>query len=155
MEGRLPERRHPAHPHPLERHDAPTVLFVTVRTRVAEFALTTQRVHEGLLQAWTTADHWHVGPYLIMPDHVHLFCVPGVVNPLGVKAWCKYWKGQLRRILGMPGTVWQRDCWDTQMRHRAHYEEKLLYVQMNPVRKGLVTQPQDWSWQGQLTEIRW
>ena len=155
MEKSLPERKHPAHPPSVERHNAPTVLFVTVRAQAAEFELTTQRVHDGLLQAWSGADHWHVGPYLIMPDHVHLFCVPGVIHPLGVSVWCKYWKGQLRRILGLGETVWQRDCWDTQMRDREHYEEKRSYVLMNPVRKELVKAPEEWPWQGHLTEIRW
>ena len=114
----LPARKHPAHPPPVECHNTPIVLFVTVRARSTAFNLTTSRVQEGLVQAWAISEHWRVGPYLIMPDHVHLFCVPGVQHPLNVKAWCKYWKGQLRRKLELDDTVWQRDCWDTQIRDR-------------------------------------
>src|SRR5256885_6005252 len=30
----------------------------------------------AILNAWKTADHWLVGRYVIMPDHIHLFCAP-------------------------------------------------------------------------------
>jgi REP element-mobilizing transposase RayT len=54
-----------------------------------------------------------------------------------------------------PFKLWQRDFWDTQMRSRAHYEEKLSYVRMNPVRKELVKTPEEWPYQGVIHEIRW
>ncbi len=51
--------------------------------------------------------------------------------------------------------LWQRDFWDTQMRSREHYEEKLAYVRMNPVRKKLVRTPEEWPYQGVINELAW
>ena len=51
--------------------------------------------------------------------------------------------------------LWQRDFWDTQMRSPAHYDEKWAYVQMNPVRQGLVGVPDDWPFQGEVFPLAW
>jgi REP element-mobilizing transposase RayT len=54
-----------------------------------------------------------------------------------------------------PFKLWQRDFWDTQMRSREHYEEKLAYVRMNPVRKALARTPEEWPYQGVINELAW
>ena len=46
-----------------------------------------------------------------------------------------------------PG-LWQRDCWDTQLRDVSHYGEKWLYVTLNPVRKAFATSHNDWRESG-------
>ncbi len=150
-----PTRQHPAHPPPVERFNEPTILFVTVCVLDRSPILANDSVLEALRCIWPKADHWRVGSYLIMPDHLHLFCVPGVHEPLSIKRWAEYWKHMLSRALpALSGTL-QRDCWDTQMRSREHYEEKLAYMRMNPVRAGLVERPEDWPYRGTLNEIRW
>lgn len=78
-----------------------------------------------------------------------------------LKQWVEYWKGQIARRLsekrdGKAGIkLWQRDFWDTQMRSREHYEEKLSYVRMNPVRRGLANKPEEWPYQGKVYPICW
>jgi len=32
-----------------------------------------------ILDAWQLAKSWSVGRYIVMPDHLHLFCVPADV----------------------------------------------------------------------------
>src|SRR5438128_12176606 len=56
--------------------DRPTIVFLTVCTLHRVSTLTEQIYHNALVQAWTEADAWLVGAYLIMPDHLHLFCAP-------------------------------------------------------------------------------
>src|SRR5687768_3444410 len=65
----------------------PTILFLTVcATRPANW-LASQAVHDSLLSIWHSADTWLVGDYLLMPDHIHLFCSPRdlrfTVDPVG------------------------------------------------------------------------
>jgi hypothetical protein len=36
-----------------------------------------------------------VGQYVIMPDHIHLFCSPGRLPVPSLKQWVEYWKGQI------------------------------------------------------------
>ena len=152
---KLPQRKQLAHPPPTERFNQPVVLFVTACIQNEDFTLSCKDAHIALLQAWEMSNAWRVGAYMIMPDHLHLFCVPGTFPPFGIKNWNKFWKGQFRRITKLDRTVWQRDCWDTQMRNYDHYVEKRSYVRENPVRKGLVARTEDWPYQGELHVIRW
>ena len=139
----------------MERHNTPIVLFVTVCLREKDITLASNPMHEGILLAWERANAWHVGWYLIMPDHIHMFCVPGVLHPVRIDVWCKFWKGEMRKVLGLKHSIWQRDCWDTQMRDYDHYVEKRAYVEMNPVRNGLVSRPEEWPYRGEIHSVRW
>src|SRR5688572_8802324 len=56
--------------------DQPTIVFLTVCTSNRNPWLIEPSVHEKLLDAWTKADAWLIGYYLLMPDHLHLFCAP-------------------------------------------------------------------------------
>jgi REP element-mobilizing transposase RayT len=103
------------------------------------------------------ADFWLVGRYVIMPDHIHLFCAPGKYPPSSLRVWLKYWKRLVSQSGAFPQVrdVWLPDCWDTQMRSGAHYTEKWAYVRENPVRAGLVNQPENWPWQGECNLLDW
>jgi putative transposase len=150
-----PTRLTLAHPQPVERFNEPLVLFVTICADKQENLFNKKPVQAAILDAWRMATQWRVGLYMLMPNHIHLFCVPGVLNPEPVSKWAAYWKrlsGQYeRQLVG----VWQRDVWDTQMRTLAQYEEKLSYVRMNPVRKGLVVRPEEWQYSGIVNSIVW
>ena len=151
----LPVRRHPAHPPPVERFNLPTVLFITVCVQPRRPVLASDEVHRALCDVWRMANHWLTGDYMIMPDHLHMFCIPGVIHPLPVKRWAEFWKHHLSVKLPRLTSGLQRDCWDTQMRDREHYLEKLAYMRENPVRAGLVEKAEDWPYQGRLNVIRW
>ena len=156
MAAEHPKRKRPARCAPVERSNAPTVLFVTACLRgKASIDLADQAVHAALLKSWEEASAWKTGAYLIMPDHVHLFCTPGVWPSVPVRNWAKFWKGRFRRYRGLSEAVWQRDVWDTQMRNYSHYVEKREYVRRNPVRKELVAYHGDWPYQGEMHVIRW
>ena len=148
-------RLYPAHPPPVRQDNRPTVLLVTVCTMNRQPILATEDVHQSLCHAWSGAMDWLVGYYLVMPDHVHLFCAPGTLTARKVKTWAKYWKRLASLSCPRLEAHWQKDCWDTQMRDLAHYNRKLEYVANNPVRYGLVTDPADWPYQGRLFDLHW
>lgn len=54
----------------------PTVAFLTVCTLQRKTGLAEPVVHKALVSAWKEANAWLVGEYVIMPDHMHLFCGP-------------------------------------------------------------------------------
>jgi REP element-mobilizing transposase RayT len=216
----LPQRRRPAHHAPIERFNEPVIVEVTVCTEDRGDVLAHAAAHELCRRVWRAADFWHVGQYVIMPDHIHLFCTPGRVPPTSLRQWVEYWKSRIAAqfpggtqqqdaagmiakrtdgteavppghgiggptsVLAVTGhgtekdgtepvppeleiggptsvsagpsfKLWQRDFWDTQMRSREHYEEKLSYVRMNPVRKGLAASPNDWPYQGEVFSVAW
>ena len=168
---RYSDRQRPAHHTPVERFNEPIMVQVNVCTKDRRPVLAREAVHRLCVEVWQAADFWRVGHYVIMPDHIHLFCVPGRLPMPSLKQWVEYWKGQIavRCPLNMDDTevvppeggngssfkLWQRDFWDTQMRSRQHYEEKLSYVRMNPVRKELVKHMAEWPYQGEVYPIGW
>jgi putative transposase len=151
----LPVREYPAHLPNVERHNQPIILLLTVCTYGRKAVLANELVHEALRNAWSQAHQYRVGSYVIMPDHVHLFCSPALRQAENVKSWATYWKRLASRDLKDLQPLWQRDCWDTQLRHVDHYMDKWEYMRANPVRKELVESPDDWLYQGSLNELRW
>ena len=150
-----PKRKYPAHPPPRGQHNRPIILLATVCTRNRQCLLTNPAVHAALRSAWPRAAGWHVGFYMIMPDHVHLFCSPSELYPRPVAAWVSYWKRLVSREAPSLRGQWQRDCWDTQLRKMDHLREKQEYVRLNPVRRGLARHPQEWPYQGFIHQFRW
>ncbi len=137
-------RKHPIHLDVHDRRDAPIIVFLTVCTKDRKAILAAARM-------------WQVGRYVIMPDHIHLFCAPGKSETQPLLQWVKYWKSSAARnwIKSADSPVWQRHFWDTQLRRSESYDQKWQYVVENPVRAGLVARSEDWSFQGELNELRW
>ena len=152
-----PIRCHPAHPPPLEHWNQPVVLMVTAGLRKPNgyHCFDNHSFHESVLKAWDRAQEWRIGYYMIMPDHLHFFCVPGRHERVSIGDWSRKWKSFVTTGLARPDWRWLPGCWDTQMRGLDHYVEKLGYVQMNPVRKGLADAPETWKYQGEVARIEW
>jgi putative transposase len=95
-----------------------------------------------------------IGAYVIMPDHIHFFCAPTDVT-LRIEPWITFWKRSFRRKLGAGAPGFQTDAFHHRLRGEENYTEKWEYVRANPVRAGLVKEPQNWPYQGVLNELRW
>ncbi len=149
-------RKRPIHLAPLEAHNRPIIIFVTACTKHRQKILANREVHAAIVRAWQRATTWLVGRYVILPDHLHLFCAPNLVDPPSLERWIRYWKSLTTRSLEAGSeTVWQRHHWDRQLRAGESYDGKWDYVRNNPVRHGLVTCADDWPYQGELNELRW
>jgi hypothetical protein len=74
-----------------------------------------------------------------------------------LKQWVKYWKALASLNWPRPNNhpIWQRDAWDSQLRRHESYDSKWEYVISNPVRAGLVKEPNDWPFQGELNVLPW
>ncbi|MHB8520066.1 MAG: REP-associated tyrosine transposase [Limisphaerales bacterium] len=132
----------------------PTIVFLTVCTKDRHRWMTQTPVQNALCQLWRQADAWLVGEYVLMPDHLHLFCAPRDLS-CTLQRWVTWWKRKFScRHLPQTGE-WQRDFWDTRLRRSENYTQKWHYVQENPVRAGLVSRPEDWPYQGRLNVLPW
>ena len=67
-------RKHPARQLTVSVGNLSTILHVTACTFQRRRILACEETHNLILDAWTQAPEWTVGRYVIMPDHVHLFC---------------------------------------------------------------------------------
>jgi putative DNA methylase len=88
-----------------------------------------------------------------MPDHMHLLLTPLRDEkgwPYSLPVILKLLKGTSARsankLSGSCGPVWQEESFDHILRSQASFEGKLEYIRQNPVRRGLVTRPEDYKW---------
>ena len=148
-----PNRHHPAHGvRPFSAR--PVIVFLTVCTRHRQPWLATPENHERIASVWRRATAWRVGPYVLMPDHLHLFTAPGDAD-VDFERWVKFWKSQFSKMHGNPQHRWQTDHWDRRLRTNESYNEKAAYMWANPVRHGLVARPEDWPYRGELFPLEW
>lgn len=90
---------------------------------------------------------------VIMPDHVHLL----FTALRDEKGWSipvheimKAIKGtsarDVNKLLGVAGPLWQEESFDHVLRSNESFQEKLEYIRQNPIRRGLVAEPEDYRW---------
>lgn len=153
----MKERATPAHPVPVDRANRSTIIFVTVCVKDRRPLLANQQAVSLLMAAWLEADHWAVGDFIVLPDHVHLFCSPARYDALSLQRWVGYWKALVTKAWpsNAEKPLWQRDFWDTQLRSGDHFQSKWLYVRDNPVRHNLVDRWEDWPFRGQVNRLDW
>lgn len=85
--------------------------------------------------------------YCLMPNHVHLVLTPASEDGLRA-ALADAHRRYSRRINqreGWTGYLWQGRFASAPM-DEAHLLAACRYVELNPVRAGLVAAPQDWAW---------
>ena len=152
-----PGRKQLPHLPSLEFPNQSVIQFVSCNVAGRRPLLANAGIHQLLIEAWRRADHWQVGRYVIMPDHLHLFCAPAEVPVTPLKRWMEFWRAEAARHWLRPAEkpIWQKDFFDRQLRTGESYHQKWLYVFENPVKAGLVPRWQDWPYQGELNVLQW
>lgn len=138
---------------------SPTAIyFLTACTHSRADWLACPEIHKSFVafSSRATDRGAFVGRYVLMPDHLHLFVSlrPG---SLRLSAWMKSLKNTLSktlRVMGKRAPHWQDGFFDHILRSSESYEEKWVYVRANPVRAGLVSQADDWPYQGEIHRLR-
>lgn len=101
----------------------------------------------ALLRRYTARYAVRITGYCLMSNHVHIVAAPadsqGLAHALG-RTHNDYarWLNLRRRTTGH---VWQNRFYSCVLDER-HSWEALRYVELNPVRAGLVVNPADWRW---------
>jgi len=136
------------------RPDNP-VYFITccVHRRIA--ILNRPSVHDILLDEWQKSDPrhgWHIGSYVIMPDHVHFLAMPDQDSKSlsrFMQAW-KQWTSKRITLATRETRLWQKQFFDRLVRSEESRSEKWDYIRKNPIRAGLVEDLEDWPYQGYI-----
>ena len=86
--------------------------------------------------------------YVLMPDHCHALI--GVREPVTISRAMQDVKWLAARLInrhrGTRGAIWQRQFWDRFVRDAKELTERINYMHLNPVRRGLAARPEDWRW---------
>ena len=81
--------------------------------------------------------------FVVMPDHFHLLIT--VDARITIERAVQFVKGgfsfQAGKEFGMHGPVWQKGFYEARIRSSQQYENSQNYIHNNPVRRGLVLQP--------------
>ncbi|HEV2397497.1 MAG TPA: transposase [Candidatus Sulfotelmatobacter sp.] len=97
--------------------------------------------------------------YVVMPEHVHLLAGEPAAHSPSVAL--QMLKQETSRRMRMRDEVaeslpqfWERRFYDFNVWSQRKKLEKLDYMHMNPVKRGLVSDPQEWPWSSFLFYTR-
>ena len=113
------------------------------------------RAYLALLSTFANDAATAVWAYCLMPNHVHLILVPADEDGLR-RAVAEAHRRYTRRInaaSGWTGYLWQGRFASFPM-DEAHLAAAARYVELNPVRAGLVRWPRDWPWSSARAHLK-
>jgi putative transposase len=144
----------------LKRFDysRPRVYFVTIVAQARRARFLDERVANATIESLRKLRNdfrFNVYIYCLMPDHFHGLIGPGEAGrTLG--SLCGAFKSLSTREYWSwyDGKLWQRQFFDHIIRNYQDFEETLEYIRMNPVRRSLVTNPEDWPYTERLDYLQ-
>lgn len=90
---------------------------------------------------------------VVMPEHVHLLLTPlrdVDDGPIPLAKILQLMKGvsarRVNQLLHREGPLWQEESFDHVLRSDESFVDKVEYIRLNPVRRGLVKAPEDYPW---------
>jgi len=89
----------------------------------------------------------HLHAYTILTNHVHILIEPRIPVARITKNIKSATAREANRILNREsGRFWQDESFDHWIRSAAQWQRVRAYIELNPVKAGLVAKPQDWPW---------
>ena len=136
----------------MERRPVMVAAALAVRGPIPWVA--TPEVHDALREVWYEERAWRVGQYLLMPEHLH-FVAAMNDDSTTFAVWLDEWKQRFAERIDDPTLRWHDTDWHETLRSERHYLETLNHIRHNPVRRDLVTDPDDWPYQGVIFSLHW
>jgi putative transposase len=111
--------------------------------RIPEIA---NMVVEALHYRDQVLQHYDLHRYAVMANHVHLLITPKVDVSKLMHSLKRFTAKEGNRMLGLTGQpFWQDESYDRLIRD-GEFERIANYIEMNPVKAGLVSAPEDFPW---------
>jgi putative transposase len=89
-----------------------------------------------------------VHAYVLMPDHVHILATPGNTNSISrtTQSIGRNYVQYFNECYSGSGTLWEGRYRATVVESRQYLLACSRYIELNPVRNGLVSKPTDYRW---------
>jgi REP element-mobilizing transposase RayT len=137
-----------------------SVYFITFCIERRRPVLANPGAWEICLRIFSRLDEWTTLAAIAMPDHLHALVAP-LDRDASVAAFSKWFKRwfdeeycRVHCRASVPDAVpihqtwkWQEGCFDRLLRSDESLSDKWEYLRQNPVRAGLVVNPEDWPFQ--------
>jgi putative transposase len=93
--------------------------------------------------------------YCLMPNHVHFIVVPTTKTGLArlMQHPHRRYAWKINRRMQWQGHLWQSRFYSCPL-DEAHLMAAVRYVELNPVRAGLCSHPEDWRWSSVHAHVR-
>jgi REP element-mobilizing transposase RayT len=127
------------------RWEQSVIYFVTLCVANRQAVLANQEALDALKIAAEKLEHWKVLAAVLMPDHLHVIVTPVSDRDANISNCSAALKRWIRQELDA-SWKWQPGTFDRLLRSDESLHNKWLYLQQNPVRAGLVTDPKDWPY---------
>ena len=84
--------------------------------------------------------------WVIMPNHTHSLLKPNQAWSLErlIHSHKSYTAHEANRMLNRQGQFWMTEYFDRYIRNADHFRNTVRYIENNPVRAGLCSQPAEW-----------
>src|SRR5215469_8362175 len=104
-----------------------------------------KNVFERSLEETRRSYRLKVVGYVVMPEHVHLLVSEPERATLSTAIQALK-QSVSQKLNGHHGNFWQARYYDFNVLSAAKRVEKLKYIHLNPVQRGLVSRREDWPW---------
>jgi REP element-mobilizing transposase RayT len=133
-----------------------SVYFITFCVERRRDVLANPRAWQIVLHTLKRLNQWTTLAAIAMPDHLHILTAPHD-REASVSAYSKWFKRWFDEAYCRPSVSdgrprvqswrWQEGCFDRLLRSDESLSDKWEYLRQNPVRAGLVADPDDWPYQ--------
>jgi putative DNA methylase len=90
-----------------------------------------------------------------MPNHVHVLWTPEVSLPVLIRSVKGPTARLANQLLGRTGkSFWQEEYFDRLVRNDAEFSKIRRYIEWNPVRAALVSNPEDFQWSSAFAGLK-
>ncbi|MHB1112950.1 MAG: REP-associated tyrosine transposase [Acidovorax defluvii] len=137
---RLPRLTLPGYPHHIiQRGNNRQMIFADTQDFATMLALLAENA-----QKFAVAVH----AYVLMDNHFHLLATPATAEalPLMMQAVGRSYVRYFNQRHGRSGTLWEGRYRSTLIETERYLLTCMVYIDLNPVRAGMVTQPGAWPW---------
>ena len=139
-----------------------TIYFLTFCVQKRKRVVANAQAWRVCRSTFERLDQWTFLAAVAMPDHVHVLATPKdrAASVSQLVKWFKRWFNEkYREAVAIESELtsweWQEGAFDRLLRSDESLTAKWHYIRQNPVRGGLVTDPDDWPYQFQFDGSQW